>query len=79
MAAYEQLELPDRTWIHIGDRVMMLAGCPTQECGTVVEFRHMSGRDGLFPVVLWDAGYVSFASYEWGLRKLENTEQLSLF
>ncbi len=79
LKAAQQLELPDRTWIRVGDRVIIHPGLPSQMCGTVVDFRYLSGREGLFPVVMWDAGCASFASCEWGLRLLKNPEQLSLF
>ncbi|MBL1177621.1 hypothetical protein [Pantanalinema sp. GBBB05] len=76
-----QLELPDRTWLEIGDRVIELAALPShsRKCGTIVEFRHMSGREGLYPVVRWDNGSKTFSSYEWGLRKLADNGQLALF
>lgn len=75
----QQLELSDKTWLELGDRVVIHPGLISQRCGEVVEFRHMSGREGLYPVVLFDDGVRAFASYEWGLRKMQPVEQLSLF
>lgn len=65
--------------LNTGDRVLILPGTLNQQCGVIVEWRQMSGKPGLFPVILWDAGYKSFASLEWGLRQLEPVEQLRLF
>lgn len=77
--AKRQLEIPERTWLEVGDRVVELPGTPSQCCGTVVDFAPMLTCDGLFPIVLFDDGRRAFSSYEWGLRRLQPVEQLSLF
>ena len=51
-----------------GSRVVDFPGLDSERFGTVVEYRPMRDRDGLFPVVKWDAGYTSFSSPEWGLK-----------
>jgi hypothetical protein len=62
-----------------GDRVIDFPGLPSQRCGTVIDFAAVHGQEGLYPVVWWDVGYFSASSYAWGLRKLHEQEQLSLF
>ncbi|NJN88521.1 MAG: hypothetical protein HC881_22330 [Leptolyngbyaceae cyanobacterium SL_7_1] len=61
-----------------GDRVVEFPGLPSQQIGTVVDFIPMHGYDGLFPLVVFDSGVRRVSSYEWGLRKVEEGEQLSL-
>jgi len=51
-----------------GSRVVDFPGLDSERFGTVIHYRPMHGREGLFPVVRWDAGYVSFSSPEWGLK-----------
>lgn len=53
----------------IGVRVVELPELPSEQYGTVIEHRQMSGREGLYPVVQWDKGYQSFSSIEWGLKQ----------
>lgn len=62
-----------------GDRVMEFSGTPSQQVGTVITLAPMSDRPGLFPIVCWDVGYISFASPERGLKNLFPGQQLSLF
>jgi len=52
----------------IGSRVVDFPGLDSERFGTVVEYRPMRGREGLFPVVKWEKGYSSFSSPEWGLK-----------
>ncbi|WP_146141081.1 hypothetical protein [Stenomitos frigidus] len=51
-----------------GSRVVDFPGLDSERFGTVIEYRPMRDREGLFPVVKWDAGYASFSSPEWGLK-----------
>lgn len=78
MLEYEQLEISP-TWLSVGDRAIVFEGLPSQQCGTVVGFIEVFGCEGLHPVIFWDNGYKSVASYAWRLRRLEEEEQLSLF
>ncbi len=52
-----------------GSRVVDFPGLDSERFGTVVEYRPMRDREGLFPVVEWDAGYTSFSSPAWGLKR----------
>lgn len=52
-----------------GCRVVDFPGLESERFGTVLEYRPMRDREGLFPVVRWDAGYTSFSSPEWGLKR----------
>lgn len=65
--------------ITVGDRVIELPGTPSQKCGTVIGFGAVAGKDTLFPVIHWDIGFKSFSSPEYGLKKLEDEQQLSFF
>ncbi|XHX79461.1 MAG: hypothetical protein RBJ76_05890 [Stenomitos frigidus ULC029] len=59
-----------------GSRVVDVPGPASERFGTVVEYRAMrvhwcvrsTYREGLFPVVKWDADYTSFSSPAWGLK-----------
>ena len=52
----------------VGSRVVDFPGLDSERFGTVVAYRPMCDRTGLFPVVKWDKGYTSFSSPEWGLK-----------
>src|SRR5579883_196262 len=52
----------------IGSRVVDFPGLDSERFGTVIAYRPMCDREGLFPVVQWDKGYTSFSSPEWGLK-----------
>ncbi len=52
----------------IGTRVVDFPDLDSEGFGTVVEYRPMRDREGLYPVVQWDKGYTSFSSPEWGLK-----------
>lgn len=59
----------------VGSPVVDFPGLDSERFGAVVEYRSMCGREGLFPVVRWDAGYTSFSSPEWGLKGSGSKEE----
>ncbi|WP_416671572.1 hypothetical protein [Egbenema bharatensis] len=66
--------------LKVGDRAIELEGLASQRCGTVVEFKPLSGCPEIYyPIVRWDSGALSYSSPDLGIRPLEPVEQLSLF
>lgn len=56
----------------VGTRVVDFPGLDSERFGTVIDYRPMRDREGLFPIVQWDKGYTSFSSPEWGLKSSGN-------
>ncbi|MDX2099670.1 MAG: hypothetical protein SFW36_17975 [Leptolyngbyaceae cyanobacterium bins.59] len=65
--------------LKLGDRIQELSGTPSQRVGTVIAFKRMAGRRGVFPLVCWDSGFTTFTSPAYGLTKVQPGQQLTLF